>query len=444
MVTGQAGTPWEAGHFWDWLLTRQAPVLMEPLVKFLRPVVYFFSPRASWLTRLYFLLDILVVLATWAFFGGAITRMAAVEVARNEKISALEAMRFVGKRYLSFIFAPIIPLLLVAVLVVILIVFGLFHTYLFGFGSIVVDGLLWWIPLILGLFMAFLLVCLVSWPMMTATVSAEDEEGLNAFARAYSYVIQAPWHYLWYSVVALAYGAVVIFFVGFMGSFTVYLASWGVGQTPGIGWADRRPMFLFIDAPTSFGWRALLLEGAGGEKGQPVVRNGEIIETNYDDYVSHLALWNVIASWMVAFWLGILFLLILGFGYSYFWTASTIIYLLMRRQVDDAELDEVYFEEEDQEDYLPPPPPGKPSAAPPPPASPGMTMVEPPALRISTPAAPTAPPAPAAAPPAPVDHNTGSEAHPATAVTPPPSQTEEPRPDGDANRTPPPPGGAPL
>ena len=54
--------------------------------------------------------------------------------------------------------------------------------------------------------------------MMTATISAEDEESLNAAARAYSYIAQAPWHYVWYGAVAVLYGALVVFFIGFMGS----------------------------------------------------------------------------------------------------------------------------------------------------------------------------------------------------------------------------------
>src|SRR5262249_49563951 len=78
MITGQTGKPWETGHFWDWLLTEQVPVLIEPLVKFLSPVVYFFSPHTGWLTRIYLVLVILWTLATWALFGAAITRMAAV------------------------------------------------------------------------------------------------------------------------------------------------------------------------------------------------------------------------------------------------------------------------------------------------------------------------------------------------------------------------------
>src|SRR5207302_1829185 len=40
LVTNQAGTTWEKGHFWDWLLREQLPVLVEPLVKLLEPVIY--------------------------------------------------------------------------------------------------------------------------------------------------------------------------------------------------------------------------------------------------------------------------------------------------------------------------------------------------------------------------------------------------------------------
>ena len=125
LVTGQAGqknpdgtvsyVPWQRGDFGHWLVTEQGPVLVEPLVKFLRPVIYFFNPKTGSLTRFYLILVILVTLATWALFGGAITRMAAVQVARKEKIGLGEAIRFTLARYLSFLSAPLIPLLFVVV-----------------------------------------------------------------------------------------------------------------------------------------------------------------------------------------------------------------------------------------------------------------------------------------------------------------------------------------
>src|SRR5208283_4384771 len=147
------------------------------------------------------------------------------------------------------------------VLVILTILFGLVH--LIPYLGDIWDGLLWPLPLLAGLVMAVVLVGLVGWPMMYATISAEGTDSWEAVSRSYSYVFQAPWQYLWYSLVALAYGAVVVFFVGFMGSAAVYLAKWGVSQTPFVKTAkwDREPSYLFVWAPTSFGWRALLLNG---------------------------------------------------------------------------------------------------------------------------------------------------------------------------------------
>ena len=49
------------------------------------------------------------------------------------------------------------------------------------------------------------------------------------------------------------------------------------------------------------------------------------------------------------FWLTLLFLMMLGFSYSFFWSAATMIYFLMRKRVDEAELDEVFLEDEEPE-----------------------------------------------------------------------------------------------
>jgi hypothetical protein len=86
------------------------------------------------------------------------------------------------------------------------------------------------------------------------------------------------------------------------------------------------------------------------------------------------------------------FLMLIGFGYSFFFSMSTIIYLLMRRHVDSAEIDEVYLEEDDQEGV----PGGFPPAAAPSPApskpTQALNMVDAPVLRTPAP-----PPAPSAA-----------------------------------------------
>lgn len=407
LVTGQAGIPWEAGRFWDWFLRDQLLVMIEPLVKFVQPIISFFSPRSTGYTSFYFFMVMLWTLASWALFGGAITRIAAVQVTRGEKIGMREAARFTVKRLLSYLMAPLFPLALVFVVLIFMVLFGLLHL-IPGFGDIFWDGLLWWLMLICGLVMAVTLVGLVGWPLMSATISTEGTDSWEAVSRSYSYVYQRPWHYIWYSLVAIAYGALLVFFIGFMSSLTVYLGKWGVAKNPFVSLVNREPSYLFVYAPTSFGWRTLLLEGATVE-GRKVVDNGRIQQSVYEDYFHNpdeskdrLRWWNMVGAFLVAIWLGIIFLLMLGFGYSYFWSASTIIYLLMRRHVDAAELDEVYLEEDEQEgpyggQFTPPSPPPSPAAI----KSPSpVAMVEPPTLRTPSPAEPPRALEPPAAPPA--------------------------------------------
>jgi hypothetical protein len=376
LVTGQARFA-NAGEFFYWLVYTEIPVLVEPLVKFLRPVLYLFRATVGFWNYVYLGIVILGTLAIWALFGGAITRMAAVQIARKEKIGMGEALRFTLARWVSFFSAPLFPLLFILVLVVLAIVFGLFHL-IPVFGDVVVDGLGWPLILLAGLVMAVVLVGLVGWPMMYATISAEGSDSFDALSRSYSYVYQSPWHYLWYTLVALAYGMVVVFFVGFMGSLIVYLGEWAVRQTPFAKKVDRDPAFLFVYAPTSYGWRDLLLQGTDAEV------NGVVSEKALHSYVGTFQPYNKWGAFLVAVWVYLFFLMILGFAYSYFWTAGTIIYLLMRRDVDDTEVDEVYLEEDEAESAYSAPVPEAPEPSPP--GGPGLTMVEAPTLKTPAPA----------------------------------------------------------
>ncbi len=460
LVTGQAGIPWEASSFGDWFLRDQLPVMLEPLIKLGRPIVYFLSPRNTFWSRVYFFLVITATVLTWSFFGGAITRIAAVQLARGERIGLIEAMRFSAKRILSFLLAPVFPLAVVGILTIILAIFGLI-AWLPWLGEILVGGVFWFVPLLFGLLMAMALVGLVGWPLMIATISTEGTDSWEAVTRSYGYVYQRPWHCAWYALLSVAYGGLVIFFIGFMGSLTVYLAKWGVGQIV-------TPTHLFVYAPTSFGWRELLLEGATvpetttdkAQAGAEVVasrafhstttgtiggisRWSRINQDAYRAYVRSLDTSKTISAYLVAFWLGLAFLLVLAFGYVFFWTASTITYFLLRKSLESAEMDEVYLEEEDYEAKIsnrglpstPAPAPAAPKAA-------SLPVVEaPPAAAIPTahvaPVGQPAPAEPAKTPPTPVPVNPPSatpvqvDPPPKAESTPPPTTTEK-------NETPPP------
>jgi hypothetical protein len=388
LVTGQSGVPWQPGHFWDWFLRHQLLVVLEPLVKLVRPMVYFFSSRYEGFTpRLYFFLVFVWTVLTWSFFGGAITRIAAVQVARGEKIGLMDAVNFTVRRFVSYLTAPLFPIGFVLVLVVFGILFGVLQ--LIPLAGDLVSGLVAPIWYILGLLIAVTLAGLVvGWPLMSPTISAEGTDSWEAVSRSFSYVFQKPFHYLWYALVACVYGAILIFFVGFMGSFAVYMGKWAVSQTPFIQAANRDPTYLMVYAPESFEWRQLLLQGAKVD-GNPVVQRSSDDPTRLEIHRDRLReykerdwhWWNTLGAGLMAIWLGLIFLLVIGFGYSFFWCAITIIYMLLRKAADGAELDEVYLEEDETEGVFGSPMPPAPPASTPPATSKPLTMVEPPALR---------------------------------------------------------------
>ncbi len=384
-VEGVRSMPWERGEFVTWFFNDQLPVLLEPLFKFLAPVFYLLHPSAGGLNQLYLLLVVFWTIATWSFFGGAITRMAAVQVARqNEKVGLRDAIKFTIDRYKAFFLAQAWPLVFLAFLTILLLIFGIIETNIPGVGDILVAGLGFPIAFLFGLFMALILVGLIGWPLMYATISTEGSDSFDALSRSYSYVYQAPWNYIWYVFIAVLYGAALTFFIGFMGSLSVYLTKWGMSLSPLI-WGDREPSYLFYFAPTSYGWRDLLLYQSPEVNTVEVIRNSGVVDQSYrfnQSYVDQLMFHNYIGSFLVAIWVYLLFLLVIGFSYSYFWTASAIVYLLMRRRVDDTEMDEIHLEDEDTD--VPYSPPSSPTESPEKEGS-SLQMVDAPAIKSSPP-----------------------------------------------------------
>src|SRR6185437_11269599 len=204
----------------------------------------------------------------------------------------------------------------------------------------------------------------------------------------------------------ILYGAVVTFFVLFFTSLMVYVGKWAVGLPADAFASSRKPEFLFIYAPESFGWKELLLKDspyelqripemndAGRRVDVYVPARPEVDAQNRNDYW----MYNTFGARLVAIWLGLIFLMMLGFSYSFFWCAATVIYYRLRKKIDEAEPDEVFLEEEEPEAPLAPPKlaTGTVPTSPPPPSS--MTSLP----VISPPVVPPPPP-----PPIPLADNT--------------------------------------
>jgi len=354
-----------AGDF----LVGTTPVLVEPLFKLLLPIVKIVDPDASTMTRLYLFLCLLWGIVVWAFFGGIITRLAAVQFTGKERTTLKGAVQFVVDRYVHYILSPLAPIGIILAVILVMMVVG-FVALIPFVGDVLIYGL--GLPLLIlgGLAIAMVLVGLIGYPMMYPTLSTEGTDTFDSFSRTFSYVFQAPWSYLWYWMVAIAYGAVVTMFVLFIGSLAVYMAKWSVSQAPLSDYTNRKPDYLFQYTPETFGWKELMLKGGPLELRETSRKDeftGRTVRTyEYankpiaENYNRGTYVYGRIGAGMASFWMVLLLLAMIGFSYSYFWSASTMIYLLMRKKVDETEMDELYVEEKA---FTPPiVPPAAPSA----------------------------------------------------------------------------------
>ncbi len=360
MLVSGSGGGWNNNRFVDWLIKDQGPVLIEPVLKMLRPVAYLFHPKATTGQKIYFLTVALWTILVWSIFGGAISRMAGMELARDESIPMREALGYSVKRLQSLAFAPLAPLVLMVALLILTSVFGLIFMIPMV-GDILLGGLGWIFPLLVGFGMAILLVGLLAWPLMIATVAVDSEDFVQATSRGVSYLYQRPRGIALYALKALLFGAASIFVVGFMSSLTVYLAKWSVSQTPGISLTGREPDFLFVHAPETFGWRDLLLNGTT-VNGSPIVVDGRVDPAQLAKFKQTFAWWNHAGAFLASGWLYLALLLVLGFGYSFFWSASTALYLALRQDIESFDVNEIYLDEPDTEpETIPAPAPAAPA-----------------------------------------------------------------------------------
>ncbi len=243
----------------------------------------------------------LVGVAVWAFFGAAICRMAAVQLAADEHVGWGPALRFACRKWPSYFAAPLLPIggvLLAAIPVAVL---GLVMRANVG---LLLGGFLWPLALVAGLFMALLLLgVLFGWPLMWATISAEGTDSFDALSRSYAYLFQRPLHYLFYTAVAGFLGWLGWLLVQNFAAGVVWMAYWAAG------------------------W------GSGSDQIQSIIGCGEPLHgVGYAGAV------------LVRFWAGCVKLLAVGYLFSYFWTAAVAIYFLLRRDVDATETDEVFLD----------------------------------------------------------------------------------------------------
>jgi len=263
----------------------------------------------------------LALLAIWSLVGGAIARLAAVDFAKGERLSLAEGFSFSGRKFGSFFWSPIVPFIFVLIFLCCNAVLGLVGR-IPGLGPIIV-GLCFWLAAVssflvlvisLGGYFGFIFM----WP----TIAMEGTDAFDAVSRSFAYLFARPWKTFWCWLTTVAYGAVCIAFVGGFTWTLLKITQWSV---------------------------ALGLRGEGG----PVLRSFSHwtigSEAGWPDVIAMVLVQVVfIMAWG----------LMLGFLVSFKLSAMTIIYAVLRRDVDGTDMSEVYLPEPED------PAPAEPTEAP--------------------------------------------------------------------------------
>jgi hypothetical protein len=159
--------------------------------------------------------------------------------------------------------------------------------------------------------------------LMFPAVAYDGLDALDVIGRSFSYVFNRPWRMAFYSALAAVYGAVCYLFVRLFAFLLILVAHvilrfsvWsennnGVNKLTAI-WPEPKFMNLF------------------GSNGSTATGAAESIAA----FVVYLFLWIVVG-------------LVVSVIITFYFSANTIIYSLLRNKVDNAALDEVYLDSDD-------------------------------------------------------------------------------------------------
>ena len=280
---------------------------------------YFKAVR--WALRYHFLYCIIfavIKLAVISIAGGAICRIAALQFARDEKPGLIEAVRFSVKKFFSFFTTPLAP-------VGIIILIGQFIFLLGLIGNIprageVIMALLMALALIAGTLITVVLIgTAAGFNLMFPSIVYEGSDCFDAISRSFSYVYTKPWRMGFYTAVAVVYGAICYTFVRFF----AFLLLWVTRAFLGLGvWADNSSNEVNKLAAI---WPEPSFMNLLGSSGQSTA----IWSESFAGFLIHLVLLLVVG-------------LLVSFVISFYFSANTIIYSLMRNRVDNTALDDIY------------------------------------------------------------------------------------------------------
>ena len=266
-----------------------------------------------------------VGLAIWSLFGGALARMNALHATRNIRLSPTQSLRFAARRFHWLFLSYLVPAVVGVSMIGLLWLFGFVFfglPYLHVVGD-VFGGLLFFVALLIGLAFTLLLIGLLgTGNLLFPAVAVDDADAFDANSRAMSYIATRPWHLLLYTVVGLIYFGVTYLFVVIVVFFALSVTQYFVGAGAGMFMPGSR-FEAMLPAP---------------ELGQ-LAYSVDWAELNMNATLAGSA--GRVAASIILVWVHLFIALVAAYAVSFYFSAHTLIYLLMRKGVDETEFDEI-------------------------------------------------------------------------------------------------------
>ena len=277
-----------AGVWSAWMAMYPLETILKPWISVVHPVVAMLNNSGGWLSWAHALIHFGLALSLWSVVGTILSRRAAMRIASNDESTLSNAVDYARRRWTVSILAPLIPLFSAAILGLVVVFIG--NLGQFPFVGEVFLVIMSPVIAVIGFGMAFLLVATaLGWPLMIGSIATDDCDGFGALSRSYSQLTGRPWNALGFAVIALLCGFVLLSFVSVLGVVTVWC---GISST------------------------AL---GSGQERAERA---------------------------LMAPFASLVRLVVSGIGISYFWAATTVISLLLRREVDGAPLERLSLDDD--------------------------------------------------------------------------------------------------
>jgi len=157
---------------------------------------------------------VLGLMIIWSVFAGAITRLTALELGRGEKTGLKDSISFVMRKFWSYFWSPLTPILGVLFFIACNVAGGLLGKIEFAGEIAVAVGFP--LAILSGFLIVFLgIVGVIGFILMFPAISSEGSDAFDAISRAYSYVLSRPLHFLSLFITLIVCGMILTFVAGY-------------------------------------------------------------------------------------------------------------------------------------------------------------------------------------------------------------------------------------